>query len=272
VREDGPQSEAGDPGATSLGTVLFVDVVGFSMLAAEEQVGLKRGLGAMLAGALQGLRAEDCITVDTGDGFAICYLGAPQDVLRVALALRQDFAARRARGEAAYSVRMGINLGPVHVLEDINGQRNAIGDGINTAQRIMGFAAPDQLLVSRSYHDVTSCLSPAYARVFAHVGVHEDKHVRPHEVWEVVGDLPETAAGPAAEPEPRAPSAVHFDPRVLRSVERDLAEVLGPLASLLVERAARRSRSLGQLYRSLGQEIPNPEERAAFLAGRDRLQ
>jgi hypothetical protein len=67
---------------------------------------------------------------------------------------------------------------------------NIIGDGINVAQRVMSFARPGQLLVSRSFYEVVSCLSRDYANLFRHEGSRTDKHVRAHEVYAVVGATP----------------------------------------------------------------------------------
>jgi hypothetical protein len=75
----------------------------------------------------------------------------------------------------------------VKLVKDINGHPNIVGDGINVAQRIMSFAEPGQVLVSRSYFDVVSCLSDDYAKLFSYDGSRTDKHVREHEVY-VVGD------------------------------------------------------------------------------------
>jgi hypothetical protein len=67
---------------------------------------------------------------------------------------------------------------------------NIIGDGINVAQRIMGFARPGQLLVSRSFYEVVSRLSRDYERLFFHEGSRTDKHVRAHEVYSVGSGIP----------------------------------------------------------------------------------
>jgi hypothetical protein len=69
--------------------------------------------------------------------------------------------------------------------KDINGQDNLIGDGINLAQRVMSFAEPGQLMVSRSYYDVISCLSQEYAQLFHYQGLRSDKHIREHAVYSV---------------------------------------------------------------------------------------
>src|SRR5262249_9578734 len=50
---------------------------------------------------------------------------------------------------------------------------------------VMGFAAPNEILVSRSYYEVVSCLSDAYATLFQYQGSRTDKHVREHEVYAV---------------------------------------------------------------------------------------
>jgi hypothetical protein len=93
-------------------------------------------------------------------------------------------------GVGALAVRCGVNLGPVRLVKDLNAQMNIIGDGINVAQRVMSFARPGQLLVSRSFYEVVSCLSRDYANLFNHEGARTDKHVREHDVYSVVGGTP----------------------------------------------------------------------------------
>jgi hypothetical protein len=83
--------------------------------------------------------------------------------------------------------RLGVNLGPVRLVKDLNGRMNIIGDGINVAQRVMSFSRPGQLLVSRSFYEVVSCLSRDYLHLFQHEGSRTDKHVREHEVYSVGG-------------------------------------------------------------------------------------
>jgi hypothetical protein len=78
-----------------------------------------------------------------------------------------------------------VNLGPVRLVRDLNGQPNIIGDGINVAQRVMGFALPGQILVSRSYFEVVSHISEGYAKLFRNEGSRTDKNVREHEIYSV---------------------------------------------------------------------------------------
>lgn len=169
-------------GRTLVCSVLFLDIVEYSRKSVAEQLALKQTFNDTLTRALEHVAPRDRVVLDTGDGAAITFLGDPEDALFAAMALRVSTRALK--------VRLGINLGPVRLLRDVNGQVNMIGDGINVAQRVMSFASPGQLLVSRSFYEVVSCLSRDYATLFQHEGSRTDKHVRAHEVYSVGEDGP----------------------------------------------------------------------------------
>lgn len=166
-------------------SVLFLDIVGYSKRSVIEQLKLKQRLNAVLREALSGVPASDRIVLDTGDGAAISFLGNPEDSLFVALDLDAAFSGEAPPGEPAAAVRIGINLGPVRVVSDVNGQQNIVGDGINVAERVVGFADPGKILASRSYVEVVSRLSDNYQNLFLFEGTHTDKHVREHSVFTV---------------------------------------------------------------------------------------
>ena len=166
-------------------SVLFLDIVGYSKRSVVEQMKLKQRLNVVLREALLGVPVGDRIVLDTGDGAAISFLGCPEESLFVALDLCAAFSVEPEAGEPVSQVRIGINLGPVRIINDLNGQQNIVGDGINVAERVSGFAEPGQILVSRSYYEVMSRLSDDYGRVFRHEGLRTDKHVREHAVFSV---------------------------------------------------------------------------------------
>jgi hypothetical protein len=118
------------------------------------------------------------VVVDTGDGAAITVLTDPERALFLAIAIFDNIGDIRVRG--------GVNLGPISLTKDINGQPNVIGDGINVAQRIMDFAEEGALLVSRSFQETVGLMSPDYASMFSHVGQRTDKHGRTHDVYSVL--------------------------------------------------------------------------------------
>jgi class 3 adenylate cyclase len=169
-------------GRTLVCSVLFLDIADYSQKPVVDQLQLKQAFNQALAVALEDIAARDRIILDTGDGAAITFMGDPEDALFASMAMR-DLSA-------TVPVRLGVNLGPVRLVKDLNGQMNIIGDGINVAQRVMSFSRPGQLLVSRSFYEVVSCLSRDYANLFRHEGSRTDKHVRAHEVYAVVGATP----------------------------------------------------------------------------------
>jgi class 3 adenylate cyclase len=176
---------------TFICSVVFIDLVGYSKKPVTEQIRLKTSLTNNLSEAIKDIPVNDRIILDTGDGAAISFLGDPEDALFVTLSLREKMikegmTATMVEASGEDSVRMGINLGPVKLVKDINGHPNIIGDGINVAQRIMSFARPGQIVVSRSYYDVVSNLASEYAKLFTYEGSRTDKHVREHEIY-VVG-------------------------------------------------------------------------------------
>ena len=174
---------------TLICSVLFIDIVEYSRKPVVEQSQLKDRFNALLSQALRGVAVNDRIILDTGDGAAISFIGDPEDALFVATGLRDMIETLAVGTGPALSTRMGINLGPVRLVKDINGLPNVIGDGINVAQRVMTFARPGQVLVSRSYYEVVSRLSDESSKLFSYEGARTDKHIREHDVY-AVGAIP----------------------------------------------------------------------------------
>lgn len=238
---------------TLISMVLFADIAGYSLEPFSRQIAIKSRLNALIAAGSQANGMADLIVVDTGDGAALCFSGDPEEVIRTATRLRDE--ARAPGGENVFNLRIGVNLGPVRILPDVNDRPNVIGDGINAAQRIMSFAEPGQILASRAFYDVAACLSPDNPGLFRFRGLRRDKHDREYEVYEVTGGLP-SPAEPAAK----------FDNTHLASLERCLTRHLGPIARVLVKRASAKAADLAALCQVLGEAIPHDGARTEFLA------
>ena len=170
---------------TSICSIVFLDIIDYSKKPDSEQIDVKNQFNDFINIALKNIAQNDRIILDTGDGAAIAYMGSPEDALFMALNIRDSIIKNNESGQSLIHVRFGINLGPVRVVKDINGRPNIIGDGINVAQRIMSFAQPNQILVSRSYYEITSRLTQEISQMFDYSGVKQDKHVREHEVYSV---------------------------------------------------------------------------------------
>jgi len=186
-----------ESGRTLVCSVLFLDLIGYSKRAVAEQHEVKHQFNSALTEALDLLKRRDRVIVDTGDGAAVVFLGDPEDAMIVGMAMRES--------SGRVAMRLGINLGPVRLINDLNDQTNVIGDGINVAQRIMSFAEPGQLLVSHSYFEVVTRVSDHYKRLFVRVGMLQDKHVRDHDIYLVDDDIRLNENPLTPRPEPAAP-------------------------------------------------------------------
>ncbi len=284
---------------TWLCAVVFLDVVGYTKGSVEQQIKIKDHMNSVVEKSIEGVDEIDRIIVDSGDGAAICFLGDPEDSLFCAVKLRDGFDLLSNQEAVQYEVCIGVNLGPVKVVKDVNNRRNVLGDGINVAQRIMSFAGSGQIFVSRSFYEVISCLSQEYDSLFHYQGKKRDKHEREHTVYEF--NIPENVAKPVdkktseLEPDksitpqiviqsdeteqPQTASlktnSVHpgyeWDPKILRTAEDELARQIGPLAKVLVRKIATTTNDIYKLYEQLADTITDTGHRDAFLSHMPRV-
>jgi hypothetical protein len=199
-----PQKPAED--RTFVGSIVFIDIVDYSKKTVSEQILIRERFKGLMSASLEGIDPESRLVLDTGDGAAISFLGDLKDALTVSVRIRDYLrlanGASLAEAKSAnlnrtipifnYALRIGINLGPVKLQQDSHGHPQIVGDGINVAQRITGFAKADQIVVSQSYFDAVSVISAQYAKLISYEGARTDKNVRAHEIY-VVGDSTEMA-------------------------------------------------------------------------------
>lgn len=172
---------------TIIAAVLFFDIIGYTKQPDKKQLELKHQFNQLVTGSLDSLDAGERIILDTGDGAAIGFLQHPTDALEAAMHFRAALIVNKHCDYPDLRVRIGIHLGPVSLVKDMNGQINMLGDGINSAQRVMSFAGQDQIYVSRAYFEFVSNLSDEYKDLFRYRGAQQDKHKREHQVYELLG-------------------------------------------------------------------------------------
>jgi class 3 adenylate cyclase len=260
---------------TWLCSVVFMDIVKYSCQSQEVQIRWKQFFNEALSDALRDVAPEERVAMDTGDGAAICFLGDPEPALLSTLAVRESFVQAGTQDPCSPLVRLGINLGPVKLTRDINGNVNALGDGINVAQRIMSFSGINQIAVSRSYYDVISRISEDYGRAFGFAGIRLDKHVRQYFVYELLSPGSQAAAAPpeTARPSPellvgpRDGSPEHapeLDPEALKKVEECLAVTMGPIAGYLVASLVKQAPDFATLCDLLASRLASSAEQEDF--------
>ena len=171
---------------TTTAAVVFLDIVGYTKQPDSKQIEWKQQFSQLLTNSLDPLGTGERIILDTGDGAAIGFLQHPTDALESAMLFRTGLTENKHDDHPDLRVRIGIHLGPVSLVKDMNGQINMLGDGINSAQRVMGFAGEDQIYVSRAYFEFVSNLSDEYKDLFRYRGSHQDKHGREFHVYELL--------------------------------------------------------------------------------------
>ena len=129
-----------------LEAILFADVVGYSRLTGQDEVGTWRRLQSVLQDVVRpSIKAHAGRVVRIkGDGILVEFASAVEAVAS-AVALQQAMAQRNAKVLDAHRIelRIGINLGDiVTTVDDVH------GDGVNVAARLEPLAEPGGICVS----------------------------------------------------------------------------------------------------------------------------
>jgi serine/threonine protein kinase len=251
-------------------SVLVVDIVRYSDQSVELQAEWKARFNGYLGRSIKDVLEADRVILDTGDGVAICFLGDPDAALSCAMGLLGTLVREENRQGSGMRVRAGMHLGAVKLVRDINGNLNALGDGLHVAQRVMGFAGENQILASRAFYEVASCLSELYRPLFAFDGIHRDEQMREHAVYEIHFQGAATGHDKAVpsstlelSPSPAAPSLL--DAGAGAAIESRAAGILGPIAHHLARTVGARVSTPRQLGEALAAFMPESRDREEFL-------
>jgi class 3 adenylate cyclase len=178
----------------AMASVLFLDIVGFSLNPIEKQQALLNKLQEIVRRTKQFQQAnsaDQLISLPTGDGMALVFFQDPVVPVRCAIEIQ---SALRVNSELR--LRAGVHIGPIFRHSDIQDNINVVGGGINMAQRVMDCGDAGHILVSRSVAEVLEQLTewPPYLH---DLGVCEVKHgVRIHlyNVYNAAAGNPELPA------------------------------------------------------------------------------
>jgi serine/threonine protein kinase len=252
---------------TCVCSVLSSEIVKCSEQSVEIQARWKARFHARLRSAIRGVPEADRVVLDSGGSVVICFLGDPEAAISGAFGLLGS-VTREDASSGVMRVRAGLHLGPVKLVKNTNGNLNALGEGLSVAHRTMTFAHENQVLASRSFHEVASCLSAAYQPLFAHVGVRRDELMHEHVLYELrpPGAATRRAEATHSSSEGSPPSSMPMlDAEVEAAIEGRAVHILGPIAHHLARTFAARTSSPCELAEALAAFMPQSGERAAFL-------
>ena len=272
--------------------VLFLDVVGYSRLSLSTQASVLQQLQQIVTSTpeYKSAAGNDLIALPTGDGMALSFFTNPEAPLRCALHI-----GGLLRSNPAVQVRMGLHSGPVYRVRDIKDNINVAGGGINLAQRVMDCGDAGHILASGTIADLIT-QSQDWDSCMHEVGIAEVKHgvkiriVNVHTPEAGNPAVPEKllakarAAGntgassvavltppPVQEAKTDLQSGpIALTPAIVDQAARLLATFIGPIAKVIVKRAAVNCSTVKELYTALAQEIDSPAERQRFLNSRPR--
>src|SRR5258708_19639498 len=127
--------------------VLFLDIVGYSKLSVNEQHARVEELNEIVRLCEQFRKAEAAsrlLKIPTGDGMALVFYKSPEEPAQCAVEI-----SRALKDNARLQVRMGIHIGPVTGVVDVNERTNVAGGGVNMARRQMDVSRAGRNLRSR---------------------------------------------------------------------------------------------------------------------------
>jgi class 3 adenylate cyclase len=132
-----------------IGHILFLDIVGYSKLLADEQKELVQELNQIVRESEQFRTAEagrKLKRLPTGDGMVLVFTNNPEAPVECALEI-----SKALQSHPKLKLRMGIHRGPVNPVADVNDRSNLAGAGINVAQRVMCCGDAGHILLSKHF-------------------------------------------------------------------------------------------------------------------------
>jgi class 3 adenylate cyclase len=274
---------------TFMGTVVFLDLG--EAASASPMPELHQRVRDVVSRTVGHLPATERILLDTGNGAVVCFPGDPEDAVFVAIGIR-DSLQQEMVAFPAMQVRVGVNLGPVKVLEEAPGHTQLLGEGMHGAEALLSFAAPSQILASRSFFELVSSLSDEYRELFHHHGARRLPGARDVDLYELapvggsraMADSTWPAGGtPPAVPIPLVPARAVPAPApaaaaptpgdaggwrsdALTELSAALARAMGPLAPVLIKRSAQKTDDPRILCEILAEALTDDADRNAFIA------
>lgn len=160
---------------TSICSIVALDIIDYSKKTGAEQIEIKKQLDNLIDLAVIDIPESDRVIVDMEQGAVVACSGpledALEDALFISLTIRDEILKNNAHSLKPLYVQFGINLGSAQ-LTNKKGEPDIIGEGVEEAKRIMSFANPNQILVSRVYHEMSSKLTQEISNMFEQYDMH----------------------------------------------------------------------------------------------------
>jgi len=133
---------------------------------------------------------ETTVILPTGDGMAIGFADSPEYPLRLSIQLHKSINQynKTQRGKEKVLLRIGIDIGPVYVIRDLNDQNNVWGPGIILTRRVMDLAGDMNIFASKRIAEDVRALSPEYKEILHPIGDYSIKHGEQLQIYNIYGE------------------------------------------------------------------------------------
>ena len=130
------------------------------------------------------------VILPTGDGMAIGFSDSPERPIRLSIELHKllNRYNELRSGVEKLLIRIGIDMGPVYVVKDLNDKDNVWGPGIILTRRVMDLAGDMNIFASARIAEDTRKLSPEYMEIIHPIGDYHIKHGEELQLYNIYGD------------------------------------------------------------------------------------
>jgi hypothetical protein len=157
--------------------VLAIEIAEHDQRGLFDQIRVTEDLRRVIADAAAAVPAQDLIPIAREDGAVLAFVADVAACFASALAVREACLTQQRYRDM--QPRIGIDLGPVEVLEDELGQAFLGGEGRRDAERLMRQGPPCQISVSRSFFELLARAAPDLAAQLKYQGLLTDTIGRP---------------------------------------------------------------------------------------------
>ena len=182
----------------SICAIVHLEIIDFSKKTEAEQAEIKNKLNHLINRAVIDIAYNNRAILNVADGTLIACIGpleaALEDALLISQIIRDEILESNSLDLTPLYVRFGINLGTMQAPSELNGKLSIVGESIVEAKRMMSFAKPNQILVSRPYYEMASELSQEISQLFEYHDMHATEQdiyaVRPLKDFAAIEETP----------------------------------------------------------------------------------
>jgi hypothetical protein len=173
---------------------LFTDIVGGSnpTIPTNDQVRKIVALNELMARTetFRNRDTKSTVILPVGDGVAVGFGDSPEEPLRLAIELHKALYRynESKNSKEKLAIRVGIDMGPIYFVKDLNGKNNVWGPGIILTRRVMDLCGEMNIFASARIAEYIRKLSPEYETILHPIGDYSIKHGEELGIYNIYGN------------------------------------------------------------------------------------